>query len=112
MSLELLTENEIIKELGKRLDLVRRSKHIQLAELVKKSGANHDSLNRFFNGKGSISLKTFVRLIKGLGEMDKLDKLFVISNEFNPVQQKPAVPKKRIYAKNKKPGAFKWGDEK
>ncbi|MBN2653921.1 MAG: helix-turn-helix transcriptional regulator [Nitrospirae bacterium] len=112
MGLELLTDNEIIEELGKRLDLVRRSKQVQLAELVKKSGVNHDSLNRFFNGKGSISLKTFVRLVRGLGEADKLDKLFVLQNEFNPTQQKPAIPKKRIYAKNRKPGAFKWGDEK
>lgn len=112
MAYELLTDDEIIKDLGEKLDLVRRQKEMPSKELIRLSGTNHDTLDRFFNGRSGVSLKTFIRLLRGLDMLDKIEKAFVIKQEYSPLRDTQYEPKKRIYKKRPTPQSFVWKEDK
>ncbi|MBN2965548.1 helix-turn-helix transcriptional regulator [Sulfurospirillum sp. T05] len=112
MSLKLFTDKEIIATLGERLDYIRREKEIPVKELAKRSGTNTDTLTRFFNGKSSISLTSFVRILRGLGELDALEPLFKQEQEYSPITGAPQEPKKRIYKKHPTLKGVIWGEDR
>ena len=111
MSYELLSDDEIIHDLGRKLDIMRRYKEMTDDELLKKSGANRDSLDRFRNAKSGISLKNFIRLIRGVGELQKLEGLLALQNEYSPTGKMSTTLPKKIYKKKSKETKFVWGDD-
>jgi len=112
MSLKLFTDKEIIATLGERLDYIRRKKELPIKELAKRSGTNTDTLTRFFNGKSSISLTSFIRILRGIGELDTLEPLFKEEQEYSPISGTPKEPKKRIYKKSQTPKGVVWGEDR
>ena len=114
MAYELFTDDEIIHDLGKKLDLLRRSKEVSISELLEKSGTNHDTYDRFINAKSGISLKNFIRLLRGVGDLDKLESLLASPNDYSPLllHEEPALPKKRIRKKIVTNQNFVWGEDK
>ena len=112
MAYELNTDDEIIHDLGKKFDLLRRSKEIPISALLEKSGTNHDTYDRFVNAKSGISLKNFIRLLRGIGELNKLEKIFEIPTFYSPLQEEPTSPKKRIHKKKENHSTFVWGEDK
>ncbi|MCL4431776.1 MAG: transcriptional regulator, XRE family protein [Epsilonproteobacteria bacterium] len=111
MRFSLLSDEEILKELAHRIDQRRREKEISDADLVEKSGTNIATLKRFRANKGTISLTSFIRILRGLEELDALNALLESTQTFSPAQQLEKPLKKRIYKKKSKPSNFQWGDE-
>ena len=111
MRFSLLSDEEILIELGTRIERRRREKEFSDAELVEKSGTNIATLKRFRANKGTISLTSFIRILRGLGELDSLNALLESTHTFSPSQQIEKPLKKRIYKKKSKASTFQWGDE-
>lgn len=109
MAYRLLNDEEIVKDLGQKIEYLRRLKGLQSQELCEKGGAGYTAYRNLVNGKNGVSLKTFVALLRGLGELDTLEKLFTVKNEYSPTG-KIEEPKKRIF-KKKRISTPIWGDE-
>lgn len=110
MAYTLLTDDEIVHDLGKKLDMLRRTKEVPISELLEKSGTNHNTYDRFINAKSGISLKNFIRLLRGIGALDKLEILLDVSQSYSPLQEQ-TTPKKRIRKKPVSNAAFTWGED-
>lgn len=111
MRFSLMSDDDILIELAHRIDRTRREKEINDNELVEKSGTNISTIKRFRSNKGSISLTSFIRILRGLGELDALNSLLESTQTYSPAKQRQKPLKKRIYKKTLKPKDFKWGDE-
>ncbi len=111
MSYKLKTDEEIMKDLASKLDLIRRMKEIKDEELVAKGGTNRVVLNKFRNGHGGISLKSFIRLLRGIGELDRLESLLKIPEQYSPAGKSRTIPKNRVRTKKNKNTDFIWGDD-
>ena len=112
MSYSLMTDEEILRDLANKIDLLRRYKSIKDTELVAQGGTNRVVLSNFRNGRGGISLKTFVRLLRGLGELDRLETCFNIPQQYSPTGKSSQIPEKRVRNKNAKEKQFVWGEDK
>lgn len=111
MSYKLKTDDEILRDLAVKLDLIRRSKKIKDAELVSRGGTNEVVLNKFRSGSGGINLKTFIRFLRGIDELERLESLLALKQDYSPTGQKQAIPKRRVRDKKKEDTNFVWGDD-
>lgn len=111
MNFSVMSDEEILVELGRRMDLRRREKEMGDKELVLKSGTNLSTIKRFRSNQGSISLNSFIRILRGLGKLDALSSLLESTQSFSPAKQIGKPLKKRIYKKRPKSTSFTWGDE-
>lgn len=110
MEYRLLDDEAIVKDLGQKIEYARRLKGLQSKELCDKGGAGYTAYRNLVNGKGGVSLKTFVSLLRGLGELDLLERLLTIDNSYSPTGRND-TPKKRIFKKSDKQ-TIVWGDQK
>ncbi len=111
MNIDLLTDKEIIAALGHQFDMLRRSKGIQDKEVIAAGGTNHDALDKFRNAKGNITIATLVKMMRGIGELDRLLALFSIPEDYSPTGTNTNVPKRRIRKKASPAVPFTWGDD-
>ena len=112
MAYSLKTDQEILQDLAEKLDLLRRMKQIKDTELVQKGGTNRDALNNFRSGRGGISLTTFIRLLRGLDELDRLEACFQVQQPFSPTGKHRKIPEKRVRDKQCRENTFTWGEDK
>ena len=111
MSYILKTDEEILQDLANKLDLLRRSKGIRDIDMVSRGGTNRVVLNKFRNAHGGISLKTFVRMLRGIDELERLESLLQLSEQYSPTKKQQQIPKKRVRSKKIKSDGFIWGDD-
>jgi len=111
MPYALKTDDEILRDLAKKLDLIRRSKKIKDMDLVSRGGTNRVVLNKFRNGHGGITLKTFIRLLRGLGELERLELLLKLPERYSPTGKNRHIPRKRVRDKMTEDTGFTWGDD-
>ncbi|NIB38813.1 transcriptional regulator, XRE family protein [Pseudomaricurvus alkylphenolicus] len=91
------TDQEVIEFLGQQFDILRRTKAIQDQELLERGGAHAESLNKFRQGTGNPTLKTLIRLLRGIGELDRLEVLMRAPEpDFRPSGQAVKPLPKRI----------------
>lgn len=110
MPYSLMTDDEILADLAERFDLLRRRKEIRDRDLVKAGGTNDIAATKF-RGGGNITLKTFVRLLRGLGELERLEKLLELAEPYAPSGEPPKITERRVRRKKKPAKDFRWGDE-
>ncbi|MDC9724762.1 MAG: hypothetical protein PSN44_02430 [Gammaproteobacteria bacterium] len=110
MDFEMMTDHEVVIALGQQYDQLRRHKQLQDKEILAASGTSSSVLAKFRGGKGNITLETFVKLMRAVGELDKLESLLVIPEQYSPTQQKTALPERIHKPKNVKP-TFTWGND-
>ena len=109
MPYKLLGDDEIIKDIGEKIEYLRRAKGIQSKELCERGGAGYTAYRNLVNGKGGVSLRTFVELLRGLGELDGLEKMLTTESKYSPTGQN-STPPKRIFKKTTSTKHI-WGDE-
>jgi hypothetical protein len=97
--------------LANKIDLLRRHKSIKDTELVAQGGTNRVALSNFRNGRGGINLKTFVRLLRGLGELDRLETCFNVPQQYSPTGRRSQIPEKRVRNKKSEASKFIWGED-
>ncbi len=74
MNQSLLTDEAIIKDLGKRSRQARLDANITQNELARESGVGKRTLERFENGS-SIQLTSFIRILRTLGHLENFTQL-------------------------------------
>ena len=112
MDYKLLTDDEIMQDLAEKFDLLRRSKEIKDETLAAKGGTNRMQISRFRNGQGGISLKTFIRILRGMDELDRLEDLLKVDMDYHPSGKASSIPRKRVRNSVSDASAFTWGEDK
>ena len=84
-----LSSAEIVKVLGKRFAQYRKQCKMTQKEVSEQSGLSVFTISGFENGSlTGISLSSFVRLIRAIGEVEQIDKL---------LQELPPSPEKLYF---------------
>ncbi len=101
----------IAAALCERLEAIRLSKNISQAALAKQAGVSRSTLTRIADGQ-SISLDSFIRVIKALGLADHLAALLP-DPDVRPVElvRHAGQHRRRATGKRKTPEPWTWGDE-
>jgi DNA-binding Xre family transcriptional regulator len=110
MPFSALPDDEILKALAAQFDSVRLQKGIKDQELVARGGTNGVAMGKFRAGE-NITLKTFVRLMRGLGELDRLESMLSLPETWSPTGEAKKPAGKRVRSKKDASGTFSWGDE-
>lgn len=106
--------SRIATVLCKQLEAIRLSHNISQAELAKEAGVSRSTLTRMADGQ-SISLDSFIRVMKALGLVDHLTTLLP-DPAVRPVELASTDGKHRQRASKKRPQDTTWswktdGDE-
>jgi len=101
----------IAAALCKRLEEIRLSKNISQAELAKQAGVSRSTMTRVADGQ-SVSLDSFIRVVKALGLADHLTTLLP-DPEVRPVElaRHDGQHRRRASGKRKASEPWSWGDE-
>lgn len=101
----------IAAALCKRLDEIRLSKNISQAELARQAGVSRSTMTRVADGQ-SVSLDSFIRVVKALGLADHLTTLLP-DPEVRPVElaRHDGQHRRRASGKRKASEPWSWGDE-
>jgi len=111
MDYNIVSDEDIIRDLAEKYEKIRIEKRLKDTEVAEKAGISRQLLSDFRNGKRSISLKSFIRLLRGIDELDSFQKNLKSSEELSIFSGPDNGQPKRIRDRQNKPGAFKWGDE-
>lgn len=112
MSYELLSDTEILKELSQKVDKSRRGQEISEEALTKKGGVSKRTYNYFINDAQDIKLSSFIKILRGLGKLNELEKLLPENYDVSPFLKEEKRLKKRIRKTETKEGEITWGDGK
>jgi transcriptional regulator with XRE-family HTH domain len=105
------SSNAIAAMLCRRLEEIRLSKNITQAELARQAGVSRSTMTRIADGM-SISLDSFIRVVKALGLADHLAVLLP-DPAVRPVELVTHAGQQRRRASGKRRSAkpWSWGDE-
>lgn len=97
-------DNAILRELARFIKQLRLKKNLKQNELAEKAGIHRVTLSEFENGGRSISLLTFIELLRALNELELLE-TFKVQTTISPLQMAKLESKKRQRASSprKKP---------
>lgn len=110
MSFTLVNDEEVLHRLAGQFDQLRRQKGLMDSEIAARGGTTVVTISNFRSG-ANINLTTLIRLLRGLGELDRLESLFQGSGHWHPDPKARPAPKKRVRRSQVRPDGFKWGDE-
>lgn len=111
MYFSLQNDNDILLEFGKRYESIRLDKQLSDNDVSQRGGVPKNAIYRFKNGQ-NISTSNFIKILRGLDILDKLDTLF---EKPKPSIQKSKIKTPKRIFKSKKtqiPSDFEWGDDK
>lgn len=111
---EQLTDAQILAELADRLDYLRRAKGYTDQQVVERGGISLRTGVAFRKSHKDITLTSFIKLLRGVGELGRLEQLLPPAEpSYSPAAQGFVEPPKRVRRKqpaNRREG-FRWGDE-
>lgn len=110
MRYDLMKDIDIIHDLAEKIDRIRIRKRLKDKDVEAAGGISRQLLSDFRNGKRSVSLKSFIRLLRGIGELDRLQTLLSDSSDYSPMLGEEKELPKRVRDKNSLDKDFKWGD--
>ena len=114
MSYEQLTDAQILADLAERLDYLRRSKAYTDREVAERGGIALRTSVAFRASHKDITLTSFIKLLRGVGELDRLGELLPPAEPtYSPAEGGYIEPPQRVREKrvNPKRRGFNWGDE-
>lgn len=94
-----LSSKRIIQELASRIKLRRLNLNWTQSDLAKKSGVHVQTIKKFELGQSS-NLKTFIQILRALGELNALDRL-IPETEVSPIELLKLKGKERERASGK-----------
>ena len=112
MNLNNMNDNQIIEFIAANLDKKRLSKNIVTEDLAKKGGHVSQTYSNFVNKNTNIRISTLIQVLRGLGELDKLQKLVEYKIPYSPLSNNVELPKRVRKSVDKNGDRPLWGDEK
>lgn len=110
MNLNNMNDEQISEFISQNLEKKRLSKKISSEELAKKGGYVSQTYSNFINKNTNIRLVTLIQILRGLGELEKLQELIEFKEPYSPLGSNKELPK-RIRTKVTNKTRPKWGDE-
>jgi hypothetical protein len=107
----LMTDDDIIKDLAEHFETLRIKKQLKEAEIEEISGISRRTMYNFRQGATAITLKNFIRLLRAIGELDRLQHLFQKPEQYSPMSNAGKDLPKRVRDKQRAEKKFTWGDE-
>ena len=101
-------EDEILKELAKRLARMRKAQGYSQTELAKEAGIGVATLRRIEGGQDS-QFETWLKIMKALNRVAAIDAL--LPETFNSPMAEALVGKSRKRKKLSPTSGIVWGDE-
>lgn len=114
MSYEQLTDDQVLAELAGRLDYLRRAKGYTDQQVAERGGISLRTGVAFRKSHKDITLTSFIKLLRGVGELGRLEQLLPPAEPtYSPAAQRFVEPPKRVRRKRSvsKREGFRWGDE-
>ncbi len=106
-----MADEDIIRDLAARVEKIRIEHQLKETELEESSGISRKTFYNFKQGSTGTSLKSFIRLLRALGEAERLKLMFPESEVYSPMGNSEDDLPKRVRDKQKRDGEFHWGDE-
>ncbi len=82
------------------------------SELEKAAGISRKTLYNFRKGATALGLRNFIRLLRALGEAERLQRLFPEADSYSPRGMSELEAPKRVRDRRPPEGGFEWGDQK
>ena len=111
MDYNMMADEDIIRDLAEQLDRIRIEHHIKETEIEESAGISRKTFYNFKQGSTGTSLKNLIRILRAMGELERLKLLFPESGSYSPRVKNEAELPKRVRDKQKPKGDFRWGDE-
>ena len=111
MDYSLMSDEDIILDLAGKVEKLRIERQIKETEIEESAGISRKTLYNFKQGATGISLKNFIRLLRAMGEIERLELLFPESESYSPRSGNDIQLPKRVRDRQKPDGNFQWGDE-
>lgn len=106
-----MTDDDILRDLANRFEKLRVSKQLKETNLEDLAGISRKTLYNFRQGTASLNLKSFIRLLRAVDEVDRLQLVFPEQEAYSPEKNNEKKLPKRVRDKGARKGEFKWGDE-
>ncbi len=107
-----MPDDAILSDLALKLDEARRRARLTDEELAQRGGTSRVAIVKLRSGAGGVSLKTFIRILRGLGRLDRLERLFAEEDAYRPSGAQEAIPRKRVRHSRKQPEhGFTWDED-
>lgn len=109
-----MTDAQILAELAARLDYLRRTKAYSDRQVAERGGISLRTSVAFRASHKDITLTSFIKLLRGVGELGRLEQLLPpVEPTYSPAEQRFVEPPKRVRGKRSgsKRDGFAWGDE-
>ena len=111
----LMTDSQILTEIGQRLARKRLDLNMTQKDLAEEAGVGLRTVQRLEAGAVGTQLSVFIRVCKVLDLIDQLDR-FIPESTVSPMALLKQKGKERMRASGahtivESPGEWKWGDE-
>ena len=104
-----MSDEQIIEVMAANIEKMRISKQISAQDMAKKGGYNSQTYSNFINRGSNVRLGTIIQMFRGIGELDKLQKVFEYKKPYSPTDKSIELPR-RVFKKTAAK-TVKWGDE-
>jgi len=112
MDYNTMSDEAVVRDIAEHVEKIRIRRRIKESELEEAAGISRKTLYNFRKGATGLSLKNFIRLLRALGEADRLQQLFPESEAYSPRGgSRPELPS-RVRDRQQPEGGFQWGDQK
>lgn len=111
MDYNMVNDEDIIRELAEQVDKIRIKHHLKETKIEESAGISRKTLYNFKKGSTGTSLKNFIRLLRAMGETNRLKLMFPESESYSPIDQNEGEPPKRVRDRQKQKTDFQWGDQ-
>jgi len=115
-------DKTVQQEIGQRLTRLRLNKNLTQSEMAKEAGVSRATVARLESGH-STQLSNFIRILRALGLLDRMDAL-IPEPQISPMEQLKLAGKQRQRASSPRksntnktmgvaedPAPWRWGDE-
>ncbi len=112
MNYDMMSDEDIIRDIAQRVERLRISHQIKESSICEATGISQKTLYNFKKGATGFSLRYFIRLLRSIDEIDRLQLMFPETDEYRPRGGNSSELAKRVRDKRSVDRGFVWGDEK
>lgn len=114
MNYDTLSNEEVLRDLCNKFNTLRVTKKYKYSEISENSGVGTTVISNFINNNSNITLNTFIRLLRGIDELDQLERLMQIKTQYKPSENVQTLPKRVTDDKstNNSPKEIIWEEDK
>jgi predicted transcriptional regulator len=107
-----MTDQEIISDIAKKINILRRTKALMVKDVASKGGVSIPVIAKFESKTNDIKISTFIKILRGIGELEQLENILSIDSSYSPIEEDTTPLPKRIRRKKIIETDFTWEEDK